>query len=199
MNHYPESILTVIKNLSRLPGIGGKTAERLALHLLRCSPTEAKALADSIIDLKTKIKLCTRCFALSDGELCRICSNPARDETLLCIVEQPGDMASLEKSGAFTGLYHILGGVLSPMDGIGPEGLRIRELVLRIEEGVVGEVVLATGTSVEGEATASYLAQRLAAFSLKVTRIASGVPIGGDLKYVDQVTLKRAMDTRHTL
>jgi recombination protein RecR len=136
---------------------------------------------------------------LSDGELCRICSNPARDESLLCVVEQPGDMASLEKSGAFRGLYHILGGALSPMDGIGPEGLRVRELILRIEEGVVREVVLATGTSVEGEATASYLAQRLAAFSLKVTRIASGVPIGGDLKYVDQVTLKRAMDTRHTL
>jgi len=198
MSHYPKTIRNVIKNLSRLPGIGEKTAERLTMHILRTTKGEAEALSRSILELKEKVRLCSRCFSLSDGEVCSICSDSGRDDTLLCVVEQPADMVSIEKSGAFSGLYHILSGVLSPMDGIGPENIRIGELVRRIKEGRVNEVVIATSTSVEGEATASYIRQLLGNYSVPVTRIASGVPIGGDLKYVDQVTLKRAMEARHT-
>ena len=197
MSYYPASIQNLIKNISRLPGIGEKTAERLALHILRGSRQEAEQLAHSILNIKNKVKLCTRCFALSDGDMCGLCSDPARDPSFLCVVEQPADMVAVEKSGAFRGMYHILGGALSPMNGIGPDDIRIRELTIRVAEGQVKEVVLATSTNVEGEATASYLAQILAKYQVKVTRIASGVPMGGDLKYVDQVTLKRALETRH--
>ncbi len=199
MNYYPASIQNVVKNISRLPGIGEKTAERLALHILKAPRIEAEHLARSILELKDKIRLCSGCFALSDSELCGICSDPARDISLLCVVEQPADMISVEKSGVFKGLYHILTGVLSPMNGVGPNDIKIRELISRVEKGCVKEVVLATGTNVEGEATASYLAQVLEKHPIKVTRIASGVPMGGDLKYVDQVTLKRAMETRHSV
>jgi len=199
MNHYPESLLNLIRNLSRLPGIGEKTAERLAMHLLRAPRQEVEALAAGILQLKEKIQLCAECFSLSDDHLCRICRNPARDPSVLCIVEQPADMVAIEKSGSFSGRYHVLQGVLSPMDGIGPDNIRIRELMLRIEKQPVKEVVLATSTSTEGEATASYLAGLLKAHPVAVTRIASGIPMGGDLKYVDQVTLKRAMEARRKL
>ena len=199
MGYYPASIQKLIKNIARLPGIGEKTAERLALHLLRAPRQEAEELAQSILNLKDKVRFCTRCFALSDGELCHLCSDPARDPSVLCVVEQPADMVAIEKSGAFNGLYHILSGALSPMNGIGPENIRIRELTARIQKDQVKEVVLATSTNVEGEATASFIAQLLEKYQIKVSRIASGVPMGGDLKYVDQVTLKRAMDTRHVL
>ena len=199
MNHYPASILNLIRNLSRLPGIGEKTAERLAMHILKTPRSDAEQLARSIVDLKDKVTLCKSCFGLSDGELCRICRNPARNFARVCVVEQPADMVAIEKSGAFQGLYHILGGVLSPMDGIGPNDIRIRELVTRISEQPIQEIVLATGTNVEGEATADYLSQCLKDMPVKITRIASGVPIGGDLKYVDQMTLKRAMETRHAV
>jgi len=196
MQHYPDSILNLIRQISRLPGIGEKTAERLALHILRAPWPEAEQLAGAIRDLKAKTRLCRRCFSLSDGQLCRICSDPHRNSNQLCVVEQPADMVALEKSGAFRGLYHILGGVLSPMDGIGPDKIRVRELLARVNAEAVGEVVIATSTSVEGEATADYLSGQLARHSVRVTRIASGVPVGGDLKFVDQVTLKRAMESR---
>jgi recombination protein RecR len=199
VNHYPQSVINLVKQLSRLPGIGQKTAERLAMHLLQASRADAEALAASITAMKETVRVCTRCFSLSDGDLCRLCRNPRRDESLLCVVEQPADMASLEKSGAFNGLYHILGGVLSPMDGIGPDEIRIEPLVRRVRQGGVAEVILATGTSVEGESTAAYIRERLTQLPVKVTRIASGVPIGGDLKYVDQVTLKRAMESRRKI
>jgi recombination protein RecR len=199
MTHYPAAILALIKNFARLPGVGEKTAERLALHLLRAPRGEALALARSIEEIKDRIGLCGRCGALSDGELCRICSNPARDSRQVCVVEQQADMVSIEKSGAFNGVYHILQGVLSPIDGIGPGEIRIDELVARVGGGHVEEVILATSISIEGEATADYIAQRLASCAVKVTRIASGVPVGGDLKYVDQVTLKRAMEGRHSV
>ncbi len=199
MNHYPSSMLRLIKNISRLPGIGEKTAERLALHLLRAPRREAEELSRGILELKDKIRLCSKCFGLSDSDLCNICSDQTRVSTILCVVEQPADMAAIEKSGSFPGLYHILSGVLSPMDGIGPDNIRIKELLSRIENNKIEEVVMATGTNVEGEATASYLAQRLKKYPVKVTRIASGVPMGGDLKYVDQVTLKIAMETRHAV
>lgn len=196
MTHYPASILNLIKNISKLPGIGPKTAERLALHILNAPRKEAENLAQSILGIKDKVKVCAKCYGLSDSDLCKICSDPARDASLLCVVEQQADMAAVEKSGAFSGMYHILCGVLSPMDGIGPDDIRVRELLAKIESGRVKEVVLATGTNVEGEATAAYIAKLLEKYSLKVTRIASGVPMGGDLKYVDQVTLKKALEAR---
>ena len=199
MNHYPASIVKLIRNFSQFPGIGEKTAERLALHVLRAPRKSAEALSQSILEVKDRVRLCSKCFTLSDTERCSVCEDTTRDAALLCVVEQPADMASLEKSGGYPGLYHVLGGCLSPMDGIGPEEIRIEELVRRVREGSVREVVLATGTSLEGESTASFIAQRLEPFPIKVTRIATGVPIGGDLKYIDQMTLKRALETRHDL
>ena len=199
MSYYPASIQNLIKNIARLPGIGEKTAERLALHVLRAPRRDAEELAQSLLDIKDKVRFCTRCFALSDSDLCSLCSDPARDPSILCVVEQPADMVAIEKSGAFGGMYHVLSGALSPMNGIGPENIRIRELMSRIQKDQIREVVLATATNVEGEATASYIGQLLEKNQIKVSRIASGVPMGGDLKYVDQVTLKRAMETRHDL
>ena len=199
MNHYPTSIRQVIRQLSKLPGIGEKTAERLTMYILRSSRSDAEQLARSIAELKDRVRWCSLCFSLSEEEHCSICSNPSRDQRLICVVEQPADMVSIEKSGAYNGRYHVLQGALSPMDGIGPDAIRIKELIARIVEGGIQEVVLATGTQVEGEATASYLLGLLEKFPIKVTRIASGVPIGGDLKYIDQVTLKRAMETRHAM
>ena len=197
MNHYPASIRALIRGISRLPGIGEKTAERLSLHLLRTPASEVRALAQSILDMKEKVRLCVDCFALSDGERCGICGDPARDNGQLCVVEQPADMVAIEKSGGFGGRYHILQGVLSPVDGVGPGDVRIRELMARVAGGSVREVIVATGTSVEGDATAAYIAERLAEHPLRVSRIASGVPVGGDLKFIDQVTLKRALEKRH--
>ncbi len=199
MSHYPSSLLKLIKHLSRLPGIGEKTAERLAMHIIRSSRKETESLAASIMEIKGKIRLCEQCGGLSDREVCDICDNPHRDESLLCVVEQPADMVAVEKSGAFKGKYHILQGALSPMNGIGPDDIRIQELLHRIRKGRVKEVVIATSTNVEGEATASYIANRLESYAVNVTRIASGVPMGGDLQYVDPVTLQRAMDTRHAV
>ena len=199
MEHYPESIRALIRNFSKLPGIGEKTAERLAIHVLRKPMADAEQLARSIVGVKQKITLCDLCFALSDAQRCHICTDATRDVTTLCVVEQPADMVSIEKSGAFRGLYHILGGALSPMEGIGPGDLRIRELLNRIEQGVVKEVIVATGTGVDGESTAGYIAQQLSRYELKITRIASGVPVGGDLKYVDQMTLKCALESRHDI
>jgi len=195
--HYPASIVVLIKNLSKLPGIGEKTAERLSMHILQAPLKEMENLAKSILEVKEKVRLCSKCFGLSDGELCKICSDPSREENVLCLVEQPADLVAIEKSGAFKGLYHVLHGVLSPMEGIGPEDIRIKELKARISDGKIKEVVVATSTNVEGEATACYIAELLGNYSVKIMRIASGVPIGGDLKYVDQVTLRKAMECRH--
>ena len=198
MTHYPPSVVNLIKQLSRLPGIGEKTAERLTMHILQESSHDVTQLAQSILDVKNKLRLCRQCFALSDTELCWICNNPNRDVSMLCVVEQPIDMASIEKSGSFNGYYHILGGVLAPMEGIGPEQIRVEEIIRRIKrDSEIKEVILAIGTNVEGESTASYIAKLLERYPVKVTRIASGVPIGGDLKYIDRVTLKRALEKRH--
>jgi len=197
--HYPLSILNLIKNLAKLPGVGEKTAERLAIHILHSPLKEAEQLAACILDIRQKVRICSVCFALSETETCHTCSDPSRNTSLLCVVEQPADMVAIEKSGSFKGLYHVLSGVLSPMNGVGPDNIRIRELIERTREGKIKEIILATGTNVEGEATASYIAQCLLKYQVKVTRIASGVPIGGDLKYVDQVTLRRAMETRHAV
>lgn len=199
MSHYPPSVLRLIREFTRLPGVGGKTAERLALHVLRAPKKEAQALADALIAVKETVRFCTSCFGLSDAEVCRICADPGRNRQVVCVVEQPAELVAIEKAGAFTGIYHVLQGVLSPMDGIGPDQLRINELLDRVRGGEIEEVVIATGTNVEGDATAAYLAEQLAPLNVRVTRIASGVPLGGDLRYVDGMTLKRAMDTRHAL
>jgi recombination protein RecR len=197
MQQYPESIRALIRNLSKLPGVGEKTAERLAIHILRQPEAEAEQLAQSLLAVKQKIRLCAMCFALSDTERCHICQDESRDGSQLCVVEQPADMVSIEKSGAYAGLYLVLGGVLSPIEGIGPQELRIRELMERVATGTVKEVIIATGTSVEGESTAAYIAQQIPSATVRVSRIATGVPVGGDLKYVDQLTLKCAMESRH--
>ncbi len=199
MSYYPSSVLKLIKQFSKLPGIGEKTAERLAMHILRAPMKDAESLAAGILEVRQKARLCSRCFALSDDELCGVCGNPDRDHRVLCVVEQPAEMVAVERSGSFRGGYHILQGVLSPIDGIGPDNIRIRELVDRISAENIREVVIATSTTVEGDATAAYIAERLESMSVRVTRIASGVPIGGDLKYVDQMTMRRAMETRYAL
>jgi recombination protein RecR len=199
MNYYPKTIRKVITHISKLPGIGEKTAERLTLHLLRASRIEVEQLARSISELKASVRLCRRCFGLSDAEVCDICSNPGREQNLLCVVEQPADMVSIEKSGAYNGCYLILGGALSPINGIGPEEIRIGELLNRLTKERISEIIIATSTTVEGDSTAAYITDRLKNASVKISRIASGVPIGGDLKYVDQVTLKRAMEGRHAI
>ena len=197
MNHYPEAILKLINSLSTLPGIGKKTAERLALHILHAPDHEAATLAGDIIELKSSIRLCASCFALSDTDRCRICSDPGRDHGIVCVVESPADMAAIENANAFSGVYHILGGVLSPMDGIGPEDIRLAELFRRIETSDIKEIILATKTNVEGEATASYIQDRLKKSPVTITRIASGVPMGGDLQYVDPLTMQKAMEKRY--
>ena len=199
MNHYPATILNLIKQIAKLPGIGEKTAERLAMHILRSPRSEAEQLARSIAQVKDRTRLCSRCFCLSDGEICDICNHPGRNQRLLCVVEQPADMVAIEKAGAFSGVYHVLQGVLSPMDGVGPDQIRFRELIQRLVDEGIEEVVIATGTGVEGDATAAYIADQLSGRPVRVTRIASGVPIGGDLKFVDQITLKRAMERRHAV
>jgi recombination protein RecR len=199
MNYYPPSLRKVIRNVARLPGIGEKTAERLALHLLKTPRIEVEQLAQSLLELKTRIRLCSGCFGLSDAELCSICSDPGRSIGQICVVEQPADMVSIEKSGDFSGLYHILGGALAPINGVGPDEIRIKELLARVAQQPVEEVILATSTTVEGDSTAAYIAVQLKGRPIKVSRIASGVPIGGDLKYVDQMTLKKALEGRHAL
>ena len=199
MSYYPPTILDLMRRIAKLPGIGEKTAERLTLHLLRTPRAEVEQLARALMAVKEKTRLCKRCFALSDDDLCRLCSDPARANGQLCVVEQPTDMVAIEKSGAFHGRYHILQGALAPMDGVGPENLRIRELRQRLETGRIQELILATSPTVAGDATAAYLGQMLAGTPVRATRIACGVPIGGDLKFVDQATLKRALDGRHAL
>ncbi len=197
MNHYPDSILNLISSLSKLPGIGRKTAERLALHILHAPEKEVYALAENIITVKKKIRLCTNCFALTDGKMCRICSDPARDHSIICVVENPSDMAAIEKSNAFSGIYHILGGALSPIDGIGPNELRIKELFKRAKNTETREIILATQTDVEGEATASYLLEKLKTMDIKVTRIATGIPMGGNFQYTDSLTMQKALEKRY--
>ncbi len=197
MNHYPEAIVKLIHSLSTLPGIGKKTAERLALHILHAPDHEAAALAADIIELKKSVRLCASCFALTDRETCQICSDPGRDNGVICVVENPTDMAAIEKSGGFSGVYHILGGALSPIDGIGPGDIRLAELFKRARSNEVRELILATRTNVEGEATAAYIRSKLAPTKIKITRIASGIPMGGDLQYVDPLTMQKAMEKRY--
>jgi len=197
MMHYPDPIVKLINSLSRLPGIGKKTAERLALHILHAPNLEASTLAADIIELKNSIRLCHICFALSDKDKYRICADALRDHSLICVVENPADMAAIEKANAFSGTYHILGGALSPIDGIGPDDIRIKELFKRANSSKPREIILATKTNVEGEATASYILDKLKNSGIKMTRIASGIPMGGDLQYIDPLTMQKAMEKRY--
>lgn len=197
MIHYPEPILKLISSLSRLPGVGKKTAERFALHILHASDNEAAELAADIIELKNSIRLCEVCFALSDQQRCKICVDPAREKSVICVVENPTDMAAIEKSNSFKGTYHILGGVLSALDGIGPEDIRLQELFRRTQSKKVKEVIIATKTNVEGEATAAYILSRLKKSGVKLSRIASGIPMGSDLQYIDRLTMQQAMEKRY--
>jgi recombination protein RecR len=188
----------LIAQLSRFPGIGTRTAQRLAFHLLRVSKEEAFALADAIREVKERIGFCRECGNLTEEELCSICLDARRDRSVICVVEQPADLLSLERTHEFRGVYHVLGGALSPLDGIEPKDLRIDELVQRVERNGVGEVVLATNPNMTGEATAAYVADRLRDRT-RVTRLASGLPVGGDLEYADEVTLGRALSGRREM
>lgn len=199
MAYYAEPMERLIEQLCRLPGIGPKTAQRLAFHLLSVPRDDAMELATAIRDLKERIGFCRECFNIAEGETCTVCSDARRDEGLICVVEEPRDVLAVERTGSFRGRYHVLGGAISPIDGIGPEELRLRELVLRIERGDVREVIVATNPNAEGEATALYVAQLLRPAGIRVTRIASGLPVGGDIEYADEVTLGRAMDGRRDL
>ena len=195
---YAPSVENLITQLSRLPGIGQRTAQRLTFHLLRVSPEEANALAAAIIEVKERIGFCERCFNLAEGPLCAICSDARRDPSLICVVEDPSDVIALERTHEYRGLYHVLGGALSPIDGIDPEHLRIAELVERVRSGQVAEVLLATNPTMTGEATAAFIADRLRDVT-RVTRLASGLPVGGDLEYADEVTLGRALAGRREM
>jgi len=188
----------LVAQLSRLPGVGNRTAQRLAFHLLRVPPEEAVALADAIREVKERIGFCRECGNLTEHELCTVCLDARRDRSVICVVEQPADLVSLERTQAYRGLYHVLGGALSPLDGVEPEHLRIDELVRRVDADGVEEVVVATNPTMTGEATAAYLADRLRGRT-RVTRLASGLPVGGDLEYADEVTLGRALTGRREM
>ncbi|MEX2554182.1 MAG: recombination mediator RecR [Actinomycetota bacterium] len=189
----------LIDAFRRLPGVGSKSAQRLAFHLLRAPAEEANALADAIRSAKEKVAICGECFNVSEGERCKYCRDARRDGTIICVVEEPADIVAVERTQEFRGRYHVLGGHISPIDGIGPDDLHMRELIERIGRGEAKEVILATNPTVEGEATAIYLANLLKPLGLRVTRIASGLPVGGDLEYADEVTLGRALEGRREL
>ena len=195
-NAYPAALRRVITAMSKLPGVGEKTAGRLAMYLLRAPAAEVLELSQALADLKEKIKLCRRCFAFADQELCPICADPARRQGQILVVAEPGDLLALERVGWFKGLYHVLGGVLSPIEGVGPDDLRLRELLDRIRTESVTEVILALNPSLEGETTTTYLAQELKPLGVKVSRIAYGLPMGGDIKYADHQTLKESLSHR---
>jgi recombination protein RecR len=195
---YAPSVDNLIVQLARLPGVGRRTAQRLAFHLLKASEADALALADAIREVKERIGFCTECGNLAEEPLCTICADARRDRSLICVVEDPSDLVALERTHEYRGLYHVLGGALSPIDGVDPEHLRIAELVARVERGGVAEVLLATNPTMTGEATAAYLADRLRNRT-RVTRLASGLPVGGDLEYADEVTLGRALAGRREM
>ena len=199
MAFYAAPVEKLIEQLCKLPGIGPKSAQRLAFHMLSVPRVDAVELARAIVELKDKVRFCSICFNISEGEVCGICSDPRRDDSLLCVVEEPGDVTAVERTGRFRGRYHVLGGAISPIDGVGPEELRFEELVRRLRAGGVSEVIVATNPNAEGEATAVYLAQVIRPLGIRVTRIASGLPVGGDLEYADEITLGRAMEGRTEL
>jgi recombination protein RecR len=194
-----EPLLKAIEELSKLPGIGRKTAQRLALFILKSSDEDVNKLVNSLIELKTKLHYCSKCYNLAVEDLCEICQNPKRDQSLLCIVEEASDVIAIEKTNEFNGIYHVIGGILSPLSGIGPEDLKIKELVKRFENETIKEVILALNADTEGETTSLYLARLIKPLVSRVTRIARGLPIGGDLEFADEATIGRAMLNRNLL
>lgn len=199
MNNIAPPVAALIEEFSKLPGVGVKTAQRLTFFVLRSPTEQARRLADAIMRVKESIIYCSRCFNITETDPCSICSNPARDQAIICAVEEPLDLLALEKTGAFKGLYHVLHGALSPVEGIGPKDLRIDELVQRVRHGQVREVILATNPNFEGEYTANFIKNELAPFNLHVTGLARGLPIGGDLEYADEGTLSRALEGRREM
>ena len=196
MRGYAPPIRRLIGELSRFPGIGEKTATRLATFILRASDDDARRLAESIIEVKEKIRFCSVCFNLSEGDLCEICKDPSRDRKVICVVEEPNSLMAIEESGSFRGTYHVLHGILSPLDGIGPDQLKLKELLERVLGDEVKEIIVATNPSVQGESTALLITKLVKDKGIDVTRIALGVPVGGDLKYMDKMTLSKAIEFR---
>ena len=199
MEYYSEKIGRLIAELGMLPGIGSKSAQRLAFHIIDMSDEQVARLTDTIKDAKANIKYCKKCFCLTDSELCPICSNKNRNNKLIMVVENTRDLAAYEKTGKFDGVYHVLNGVISPMLGIGPADIKLKELMQRLAQEDTEEIIIATNSSVEGEATAMYISKLVKPAGIRVSRIASGIPVGGDLEYIDEVTLLRALDGRVTL
>ncbi len=196
---YEGVVQDLIDELGRLPGVGPKGAQRIAFYLLAADPTDVRRLADVLVLVKDKVRFCATCGNVAEEERCRICRDPRRDPAVLCVVEEPKDVVAIERTREFRGRYHVLGGAISPIDGIGPDDLRVRELMTRLAEGAIRELILATDPNLEGEATATYLARLLKPMGLRVTRLASGLPVGGDLEYADEVTLGRAFEGRRLL
>jgi recombination protein RecR len=196
---YEGAIQDLIDELGRLPGVGPKSAQRIAFHVLSADPVDVKRLAMALQRVKEQVRFCTTCFNVAESEQCRICRDPRRHDEAICVVEEPKDVVAIEKTGEFRGRYHVLGGAINPLEGIGPDNLRIRELMTRLRSGEVKELILATDPNTEGEATATYLALMVKPMGLRVTRLASGLPVGGDLEYADEITLGRAFEGRRQI
>ncbi len=199
MSKFIPSINKLIDEFSRLPGIGKKSAQRLAFYVINMEQSDAYNFAESILEVKRKIKYCEKCFNITESELCDICSDPKRDQNLICVVESPRDLIAIENTKEFRGYYHVLHGAISPMDGIGPNEIKIRELILRLQEDDTNEIIIATNPTIEGEATAMYISKLLKGTDIKVTRLAHGIPVGGDLEYADEITLAKAIEGRRIL
>lgn len=196
---YEGVVQDLIDELGRLPGVGPKSAQRIAFHLLAADPADVRRLADALLEIKERVRFCSTCGNVAQEEQCRVCTDPRRDPQVLCVVEEPKDVVAIERTREFRGRYHVLGGSISPIDGVGPDDLRVRELMARLADGTVTEIILATDPNLEGEATATYLARLIKPMGLRVTRLASGLPVGGDLEYADEVTLGRAFEGRRLL
>ena len=199
MKYYAKPLNNLIAELSKLPGIGGKTAQRLAMHIISLNDAEARSLADAIIQAKERMHYCSVCGNLTDEDICGICSDVTRDHATICVVESPKDVPAMERMREYSGVYHVLNGVISPMEGIGPDDINLRSLIVRLQESDVNEVILATNPTIEGEATAMFIAKLVKPAGIKVSRIAHGLPVGGDLEYADTETLSRAMEGRREL
>lgn len=199
MRQYPRPLGKLINELSKLPGIGGKTAQRLAFHILSVSDSEAESLAEAISQAKQSMRYCSVCGNLTDSDPCAICSDKGRRQDIICVVESPRDVMAMERIKEFDGLYHVLHGSISPMDGIGPEDINLKQLIVRLQNSQVKEIILATNPNIEGEATAMYIARLIKPSGIKVSRIANGIPVGGDLEYADEVTLLKAVEGRREL
>ena len=199
MSRFAQPLTRLIDELSKLPGIGRKSAQRLSFHILRASEEDALALSDAIRELKAQLHLCSICHNITDVDPCQFCTNPNRNQALVCVIEEPSNIASIEKTKSYNGVYHVLHGTLSPLNGIGPEHLRMESLIARLRSGLLQEIILATNPTTEGEATANYLAQQLQGTSTRITRIATGIPAGADIEYADEVTMSRAMEGRREM